>query len=59
MTLCFVLCRLYMYFGVLTFYFRILSFFFMCSVYNVVHFKRRNSRGRDKIETKRQAKTKL
>ena len=47
MTLCFVLCRFY--FGVLIFYFRILSFLFMCSVYDVVHFKRRNSRGRDKI----------
>ena len=46
-TLRFVLCRFY--FGVLTFYFRILSFLLMCSVYNVVHFKRRNSRGRDKI----------
>ena len=46
-TLCFVLCRLY--FGVLTFYFRILCFLFMCSVYDVVHFKRRHSRGRDKI----------
>ena len=46
-TLCFVLCRFY--FGVLTFYFRILSFLFMCSVYDVVHFKRRHSRGRDKI----------
>ena len=47
MTLCFVLCRFYC--GVLTFYFRILSFLFMRSVYDVVHFKRRNSRGRDKI----------
>ena len=47
MTLCFVLCRFY--FGVLTFYFRILSFMFMCSVYDVVHFKWRNSRGSDKI----------
>ena len=47
MTLYFVLCRFY--FGVLTFYFRILSFLFMCSVYDVVHFKRRNSRVRDKI----------
>ena len=46
-TLCVVLCRFY--FGVLTFYFRILSFLFMCSVYDVVHFKRRNSRGRDQI----------
>ena len=45
MTLCFVLFRFY--FGVLTFYFRILSFLFMCSVYDVVHFKRPNSRGRD------------
>ena len=47
MTLCFVLCRFY--FGVLPFYFRVLSFLFMRSVYDVVHFKRRNSRGRDKI----------
>ena len=47
MTLCFVLCRFY--FGVLTFYFRLLSFLFMCSVYDGVQFKRRNSRGRDKI----------
>ena len=46
-TLCFVLCRFY--FGVLTFYFRVLSFLFMRSVYDGVHFKRRNSRGRDKI----------
>ena len=46
-TLCFVLCRFY--FGVLTFYFRVLSFLFMRSVYDLVHFKRRNSRGRDKI----------
>ena len=47
MTLCFVLCCFY--FGVLTFYFRALSFLFMFSVYDDVHFKRRNSRGRDKI----------
>ena len=47
MTLCFVLCRFY--FGVLTFYFRVLSFLFMRSVYDGVHFKRRNSRGGDKI----------
>ena len=47
MTLCFVLCRFY--FGVLSFYFRVLSFLFMRSVYDVVHFKRRNLRGRDKI----------
>ena len=51
MTLCFVLCRFY--FDVLTFYFRILSFLFMCSVYDVVHFKRRHSRGRDKIKKKK------
>ena len=57
MTLCFVLYRLY--FGVLTFYFRILSFLFMCSVYDVIHFKRRHSRGRDKIYTKRQAKNEV
>ena len=47
MTLCFVLCRFF--FGVLTVYIRILSFLFMCSLYDVVHFKRRNSQGRDKI----------
>ena len=47
MTLCFVLCRFY--FGVLTFYFRVLSFLFMRSWYDVVHFKWRNSRDRDKI----------
>ena len=47
MTLCFVLFRFH--FGVLTFYFRNLSFLFMCSVYDVVHFKRRNLRGRDKM----------
>ena len=46
-TLCFVLCRFY--FDVLTFYFSVLSFLFMRSVYDVVHFIRRNSRGRDKI----------
>ena len=47
MTLSFVLYRLYL--GVLTFYFRILSCLFMCSLYDVVYFKRRNARGRDKI----------
>ena len=57
MTLCFVLCRLY--FGVLTFDFRILSFLFMCSVYDVVHFKRRNAGGRDNVYTKRQAKNEV
>ena len=46
-TLCFVSCRFY--FGVLTLYVRILSFLFMCSVYDVAYFKRRNSRGRNKI----------
>ena len=56
-TLCFVLCRLY--FGVLTFYFRILSFLFMCSVYDVVHFKRRNSRGETRYRRKDRRKTKL
>ena len=35
--------------GVLTFYTRVLSFLFMRSVYDVVHFKRPNSRGRDNI----------
>ena len=57
MTLCFVVCHFY--FGVLTLYFRILSFLFMCSVYDVVYFKRRNSRGRDKIQTKRRAKNEV
>ena len=47
MTLCFVLCRFYL--DVLTFYFRVLNFLFMRSVYDVVHFKWRKSRGRDKI----------
>ena len=28
----------------------------MCSVNDIVHFKRHNSRGRDKIKTKRRAK---
>ena len=57
MTLCFVLCRFY--FGVLTFYFRILSFSFMCFVNDVVHFKRRHSRDRDKILKKRRAKNEV
>ena len=47
-TLCFVLCPFD--FGVLTIYFCILSSLF---VYNVAHFKRRNSRGRAKMENKR------
>ena len=55
--MCFVLCRFY--FGVLTFYFRVLSFLFMCSVYDDVHFKRRTSRGRDKIYTKILAKNEV
>ena len=41
MTLCFVLIRFISVFS-LTFDFRILSFLFMCSAYDVVHFKRRN-----------------
>ena len=49
MTLCFVLCRFD--FGVLTFNFRILRVF-LRSVYDVVDFKRRNSRGRDKKSKK-------
>ena len=48
MTLCFVLCPFD--FGVLTVYFCMLSSLF---VYNVAHFKRRNSRGRAKMENKR------
>ena len=47
MTLCFVLWRFD--FGVFTFYFHIFEFLVLCFVYDVVHFKRRNSRGRDKI----------
>ena len=47
-TLCFVLCPFD--FGVLTIYFCMLSSLF---VYNVAHFKRRNSRGRAKMENKR------
>ena len=43
MTLCFVLCPFD--FGVLTIEFPVL--------YNVVHFKRRTSRGRAKMENKR------
>ena len=51
MTLCFVLCPFD--FGVLTIYFCILSSLF---VYNIAHFKRRNSRGRAKMENKREKK---
>ena len=47
MTLCFVLCRFD--FGVLTFCFCMLSC--LC-LYNVAHFKRRNPRGRAKMEKK-------
>ena len=47
-TLCFVLCPFD--FGVLTIYFCMLSSLF---VFNVAHFKRRNSRGRAKMENKR------
>ena len=43
MTLCFVLCR---------FDFDVLTFFF-CILCNVAQFKRRNSRGRAKMEKKR------
>ena len=49
MTLCFVLCPFD--FGVLTIYFCMLNSLF---VYNVAHFKRRNSRGRAKMENKRE-----
>ena len=52
MTLCFVLWR----FDFLLSYF---EFLILCFVYDVVHFKRRNSRFTDKIWTKRTAKTKL
>ena len=48
MTLCFVLCPFD--FGVLTINFCMLSSLF---VYNVAYFKRRNSRGRAKVENKR------
>ena len=47
-TLCFVLYPFD--FGVLTIFFCMLSSLF---VYNVPHFKRRNSRGRAKMENKR------
>ena len=47
-TLCFVLCPFD--FGVLAIYFCMLSSLF---VYNVAHFKPRNSRGRAKMENKR------
>ena len=50
MTLCFVLCPFD--FGVLTIYFCMLSSLFVY-MYNVAHFKRRNSRGRAKMENKR------
>ena len=48
MTLCFVLCPFD--FGVLTISFCMLSSLFL---YNVAHFKRRNSRGRANMENKR------
>ena len=48
MTYFFVLCPFD--FGVLTIHFCMLSSLF---VYNVAHFKRRNSRGRAKMENKR------
>ena len=47
-TLCFVLCPFD--FGVLSIHFCMLS---SLLVYNVAHFKRRNSRGRSKMEKKR------
>ena len=47
MTLCFVLCPFD--FGVLSIHFCMLCSLF---VYNVAHFKRRNSRGRAKMENK-------
>ena len=49
MTLCFVLCPFD--FGVLTIYFCMLSSLF---VYNDANFKRRNSRGRAKMENRRE-----
>ena len=52
-TLCFVLCPFD--YGVLTIYFCMLSSLF---VYTVAHFKRRNSRGRAKMENKRGKKDK-
>ena len=48
MTLCFVLFPFDI--RVLTIYFCMLSYLFM---YNVAHFKRRNSRGRAKMKNKR------
>ena len=47
MTLCFVICRFD--FGVFNFLLSYFEFLVMYSVYDVVHFKRRKSRGRDKI----------
>ena len=47
MTLCFVLWRFD--FRVLTFLLSYFEFLVLCFVYDVVHFKRRNSRGKDKI----------
>ena len=48
MTLCYVFCPFD--FGVLSIYFCMLCSLF---VYNVAHFKRRNSRGRPKMENSR------
>ena len=47
MTLCFVLCRFD--FGFFYFLLSYFEFLVLCSVFDVVHFERRNSRGRDKI----------
>ena len=47
MTLCFVLWRFD--FGVLIFLLSYFEFLVLYFVYDVVHFKRRNSRGGDKI----------
>ena len=57
MTLCLVLYRFY--FGVLSFYFCILSFLFMCSMYNVVPFNRRNHEVEARYRQKDGRETKL
>ena len=44
-----VLCLCRFDFGVLTFLLSYFEFLVMCSVYDVVHSKQRNSRGRAKI----------
>ena len=47
LTLCFVLCHFD--FGVLIFLLSYFKFLVLYSVYDVVHYKRRDSRGSDKI----------